>query len=94
MSQTLLVRMTEPVYALSSYDSHGVFSSPRALFMFRAFGHARSSILDGGLPGWEAHGCPIETGEPKEATKSTYPIPSLDNDAVRSEAAPLSGTDT
>lgn len=86
--------MTEPVYALSSYDSHGVFSSPRALFMFRAFGHARSSILDGGLPNWEAHGAPIETREPNEATKSSYPIPPFDNDAVRSEAAPLSGTDT
>jgi hypothetical protein len=31
----------------SSYDSHGVFSSPRALFMFRAFGHQRSSVIDG-----------------------------------------------
>lgn len=33
------------ISALYSYDSHGVFSSPRALLMFRAFGHENSSIL-------------------------------------------------
>ncbi|KAK7694429.1 hypothetical protein QCA50_001615 [Cerrena zonata] len=66
------------------YDSHGVFSSPRALFMFRAFGHERSSILNGGLPNWEAHGCQVETGEVKPSKKAKYPAPRLDNSIIRS----------
>ena len=52
--------------------------------MFRAFGHKRSSILDGGLLNWEAHGCPIETGQPKNVTKTKYPVPKLDEDVIRS----------
>lgn len=75
-------------FSLCSYDTHGVFSSPRALFMFRSFGHDRSSILDGGLPAWIAHGCPVEPGEPSEVKKpsgSTYPPPFLDETVIRSE---------
>ncbi|PCH33442.1 Rhodanese-like protein [Wolfiporia cocos MD-104 SS10] len=68
------------------YDTHGVFSSPRALFMFRAFGHDRSSILDGGLPAWLAHGCPTESGEPAPVEKTTYPVPKLDASVVRDYA--------
>ncbi|TFK57434.1 Rhodanese-like protein [Heliocybe sulcata] len=67
------------------YDSHGVFSSPRALFMFKAFGHEKSSVLDGGLPRWEAEGYPVETGPPLTTVKKTdYPEPSLDENAIRS----------
>ncbi|KAI0082234.1 Rhodanese-like protein [Panus rudis PR-1116 ss-1] len=65
------------------YDTHGVFSSPRALFMFRAFGHHRSSILDGGLPHWEAHGCPTESGEPQPVARGKYPPLSLDTSVIR-----------
>ncbi|CCM02203.1 uncharacterized protein FIBRA_04283 [Fibroporia radiculosa] len=64
------------------YDTHGIFSSPRALFMFRAFGHYRSSILDGGLPAWVAHGCPTRCGEPGSTTRSNYWTPQLDTDVV------------
>ncbi|TFK88564.1 Rhodanese-like protein [Polyporus arcularius HHB13444] len=65
------------------YDAHGVFSSPRALYMFRAFGHHRSSILDGGLLGWQAHGGQTESGESENVRASTYPTPSLDKDFVK-----------
>ncbi|KAI9008604.1 Rhodanese-like domain-containing protein [Hyaloraphidium curvatum] len=34
------------------YDSHGLFSAPRAWWMFKWFGHAKVSILEGGLPQW------------------------------------------
>lgn len=67
------------------YDTQGVFSSPRALFMFRAFGHHKSSILDGGLPRWEAEGFPVETRAPSEVKKSNYPTPTLDKETVKSE---------
>jgi thiosulfate/3-mercaptopyruvate sulfurtransferase len=46
------------------YDSHGLFSAPRVWWNFRVMGHARTFVLDGGLPRWEAEGHPIETGWP------------------------------
>ncbi|KAI0762772.1 Rhodanese-like protein [Fomes fomentarius] len=65
------------------YDTHGVFSSPRALYMFRAFGHERSSVLDGGLPAWYAHGGQTESGDPPEVTPAQYPSSSLKQDVVK-----------
>ncbi|KAI0374386.1 Rhodanese-like protein [Pilatotrama ljubarskyi] len=66
------------------YDTHGVFSSPRALYMFRAFGHHRSSLLDGGLPGWQAHGGHTEDGEaPTVHMRAKYPQPELNTSVVK-----------
>lgn len=74
-------------FDLVSYDTHGVFSSPRALYMFRAFGHHRSSILDGGLPGWQAHGGVTEDGQASAvASQSEYPPPTLRKDIVKGES--------
>ena len=44
------------------YDSLGLFSAPRVWWTFRAMGHDRVFVLDGGLPRWTAEGRPIETG--------------------------------
>ncbi|KAF4572704.1 hypothetical protein EYR36_007214 [Pleurotus pulmonarius] len=67
------------------YDVHGVFSSPRALFMFRAFGHTNSSVIDGGIPRWLAEGFPIEQGEPQPThEKTTYPVPELKTSLIQS----------
>ncbi|KAJ7431788.1 Rhodanese-like domain-containing protein [Mycena galericulata] len=68
------------------YDAHGVFSSPRALFMFQSFGHRNSAILDGGLPRWEVEGFPLDNSEPREVSTPDvkYPIPTLDARAIRS----------
>ncbi|KAJ8508080.1 hypothetical protein ONZ45_g9606 [Pleurotus djamor] len=66
------------------YDGHGVFSAPRALFMFRSFGHMNSSIINGGLPRWKAEGLPTEGGQPIPPAQSTYPVPSLDSSVVQS----------
>ncbi|KAI6136914.1 Rhodanese-like domain-containing protein [Pisolithus sp. B1] len=68
----------EPNSHVVIYDTHGIFSSPRALFMFRAFGHGKSSILDGGLPRWETEGFGTENAPPVNGKKSTYPTPILD----------------
>ncbi|KAI0786025.1 Rhodanese-like domain-containing protein [Abortiporus biennis] len=66
------------------YDSLGIFSAPRALFMFRALGHNRSSILDGGLPAWEHHGCPTESGEmSSQDSNVSYPPPKFDETVIR-----------
>ncbi|NNC37629.1 MAG: sulfurtransferase [Acidimicrobiales bacterium] len=34
------------------YDRHGLFSAPRAWWMFRVMGHEKVNVLDGGLPAW------------------------------------------
>lgn len=45
------------------YDGSGAnMSAPRAWWMFRSFGHARVTVLDGGLDKWRAEGRPVETG--------------------------------
>jgi thiosulfate/3-mercaptopyruvate sulfurtransferase len=34
------------------YDTLGIYSSPRAWWMFKAMGHSNVFVLDGGLPEW------------------------------------------
>jgi len=38
--------------AIVVYDKVGVYSSPRAWWMFRAMGHQQVAVLNGGLPAW------------------------------------------
>ena len=38
--------------AVIVYDKDGIYSSPRAWWMFRAMGHPQVAVLDGGLPAW------------------------------------------
>lgn len=35
------------------YDNLGIYSSPRAWWMFKAMGHQNISVLNGGLPAWK-----------------------------------------
>lgn len=51
------------------YDSMGIFSAPRAWWTFKAFGHDKVAVLDGGLPAWKAAGGALEKGlaKPKPA---------------------------
>lgn len=44
------------------YDGAGVYSAPRALWMMRAMGHDRATVLDGGLPKWSRDGYQVEPG--------------------------------
>jgi thiosulfate/3-mercaptopyruvate sulfurtransferase len=48
------------------YDGAGIYSAPRALWMMRAMGHAKTAVLDGGGPKWKREGRAVEgaTGEP------------------------------
>jgi thiosulfate/3-mercaptopyruvate sulfurtransferase len=46
------------------YDQVGVRSSPRVWWTFRAFGHDRVRVLDGGLPAWRNARLPLESGSP------------------------------
>lgn len=46
------------------YDGSGAnLSAARVWWMFRAFGHERVAILDGGLGKWKGEGRPLESGE-------------------------------
>jgi len=45
------------------YDQKGVFSSARAWWLMRLFGHERAAVLDGGLPKWRREGRALSSGE-------------------------------
>lgn len=42
------------------YDNLGVYSSPRAWWLFKVMGYQEVAVLDGGLPQWISKGYPIE----------------------------------
>lgn len=44
------------------YDTLGLMSAGRAWWMFRAFGHDKVAVLNGGLRKWLAEGRPLENG--------------------------------
>ena len=46
--------------AVVVYDQHGIYSSARAWYMFRAMGHDNVAVLDGGLPAWKQEGNPVQ----------------------------------
>ena len=41
------------------YDAQGAFSAPRVWWMFKAMGHTLVSVLNGGMPKWQAEGLPL-----------------------------------
>ncbi|QUJ69538.1 sulfurtransferase (plasmid) [Photobacterium sp. GJ3] len=41
------------------YDAKGIYSAPRAWWLFRLMGHERVFVLDGGLPQWQLAGLPV-----------------------------------
>jgi thiosulfate/3-mercaptopyruvate sulfurtransferase len=69
------------------YDAHGLMSAARAWWMFRAFGHDRVALLDGGLPKWLAEGRPVESGPANPRSRSF--VARLDAGRVRDKAALL-----
>jgi thiosulfate/3-mercaptopyruvate sulfurtransferase len=41
------------------YDNQGIYSAPRAWWIFQAMGHEKAFVLDGGLPEWLAENNPV-----------------------------------
>jgi thiosulfate/3-mercaptopyruvate sulfurtransferase len=72
------------------YDGSGVnLSAPRVWWMFRAFGHDRVAVLDGGSGKWRREGRPLERGVPPAPARGGFtaqrtPDMVLDLEAVRS----------
>ncbi|MET2985281.1 sulfurtransferase [Aureibaculum conchae] len=46
--------------AIVVYDRHGIYSSPRAWWLFKTMGHVNVAVLDGGLPEWKSNNYPTE----------------------------------
>jgi len=51
------------------YDTRGVVSAARVWWTFRAFGHDRVAVLDGGLRKWKAENRPLATGAATPAAR-------------------------
>jgi thiosulfate/3-mercaptopyruvate sulfurtransferase len=62
-----------------AYDGMGLFSAGRAWWMFRAMGHDKIAVLDGGMPKWLAEKRPTEAGDAKSQTRrfTARPVPGL-----------------
>ena len=54
------------------YDDVGIYASPRAWWMFRAMGHDRVAVLDGGLPAWITAGMETVAGYDKKFTAGDF----------------------
>ncbi|WWD18567.1 hypothetical protein CI109_103020 [Kwoniella shandongensis] len=56
------------------YDTQGIWSAPRTVFTFLAYGHENVSLLVGGLPAAIDAGIAMESGRPKTVESPTpYP---------------------
>jgi thiosulfate/3-mercaptopyruvate sulfurtransferase len=54
------------------YDQHGVYSSPRAWWLFKLFGHKKVFVLNGGLPEWEKHGFELSDSYKNPTKKGNF----------------------
>jgi thiosulfate/3-mercaptopyruvate sulfurtransferase len=62
------------------YDGPGIFSAPRAWWLFRIMGAKTVYVLDGGFDNWKAQGRPLETIVPHP--KAVTFTPHFDADRV------------
>jgi len=54
------------------YDDVGVYSAPRAWWMFRVMGHDDVAVLNGGLPKWKAEGRALESDPPAQPQEKHF----------------------
>lgn len=54
------------------YDQKGIYSAPRAWWLMQLFGHARSAVLDGGLPAWRRAGGALATGQERPRSTAVF----------------------
>lgn len=54
------------------YDTLGIYSSPRAWWMFKAMGHSNVFVLDGGFPEWIKEGYPTEKQQQTTYSKGNF----------------------
>lgn len=76
-----------------AYDGYGLMSAARPWWMFRAFGHDRVSVLDGGLPQWKREGRPL-SAEPSTPAPGKRFTARLRPELVRSKDQLLANLST
>jgi len=55
-----------------TYDDHGMYSSARAWWMFKAMGHEQVAVLDGGLKAWQEAGYGLEVKTENNFEKGNF----------------------
>ncbi len=68
------------------YDEIGVYSSPRAWWLFKTFGHNNVAVLDGGFPEWNAHQLSTEIKSEKQYHLGNYTAKYNPNNVVYFES--------
>ncbi|HKK11997.1 MAG TPA: rhodanese-like domain-containing protein, partial [Flavobacteriaceae bacterium] len=58
--------------AIVIYDDKGIYSSPRAWWLFKAFGHDNAAVLDGGLPAWQNANYKVENKQNYKGPFGTF----------------------
>ncbi len=64
------------------YDTKGIFSAPRAWWMFRVMGHDDVAVLNGGFKKWQAEGRPVEASLPAPRSERHF-TPRKNSEIVR-----------
>ena len=54
------------------YDKHGIYSSPRAWWIFKTMGHKDIAVLNGGFPEWIKNNGPVRNFKKKVKTSVAY----------------------
>jgi thiosulfate/3-mercaptopyruvate sulfurtransferase len=54
------------------YDDKGIYSSPRAWWLFKAFGYNKVAVLDGGFPAWKNAGFKTEAKQTYNGKKGDF----------------------
>lgn len=54
------------------YDTKGIYSSPRAWYLFKSMGHENVWVLDGGLPAWIEEKLPTEKVTQKSYSEGNF----------------------
>lgn len=65
------------------YDNQGIYSAPRAWWIFRAMGVKHVFVLDGGLPQWLAEGREVVSAPVANAAMSGSFVANFDHSRVR-----------
>ncbi|CAL2092378.1 thiosulfate/3-mercaptopyruvate sulfurtransferase [Tenacibaculum sp. 190524A05c] len=64
------------------YDDLGVYSSPRAWFLFRLFGITNVAVLNGGLPKWKDNGYKVVPPNEMNLNKGNFKIKEISGKVV------------
>ncbi len=74
LSRTLGEIGLRPEHHVVAYDNTGGGRASRLLWTLDVIGHGGYSLLNGGLPAWQAEGLPLETTNTDIAEAAPYPV--------------------